>query len=103
MAQNADMPLWFDSYPIEQNSQGLDPEQPLFVDIGGGIGHQCVSLRQRLPAVKNKVILQDLEVVVAQAIEHEGVETMAYDFWQPQPVKGNSTPFPPLLLFSIVV
>jgi demethylsterigmatocystin 6-O-methyltransferase len=89
MAQHADMPHWLDSYPIEQRSQDLAPEQPLFVDIGGGIGHQCIALRERLPAVKNKVILQDLDVVVAQAIKHEGVEAMSYDFWQLQPIKGN--------------
>ncbi|KAJ5875722.1 O-methyl transferase B [Penicillium subrubescens] len=88
MAQHADMPHWLDSYPIEQRSQDLAPEQPLFVDIGGGIGHQCIALRERLPAVKNKVILQDLDVVVAQAIKHEGVEAMSYDFWQLQPIKG---------------
>ena len=97
------MPHWLDSYPIEQRSQDLEPEQTLFVDIGGGIGHQCVALRERLPTVRNKVILQDLDVVVAQAIKHEGVEAMAYDFWQPQPIKGNSSSFPLFMLFGITV
>lgn len=97
------MPHWLDSYPIEQRSQGLAPKQTLFVDIGGGIGHQCIALRERLSAVKNKVILQDLDVVVAQAIKHEGVETMAYDFWQLQPIKGSLSPFPLFMLFEIIV
>lgn len=103
MAQHADMPHWLDSYPIEHMSQSLEPEQTLFVDIGGGIGHQCIALRERVPAVKNKVILQDLGVVVAQAIKHEGVEAMAHDFWQPQPIKGNLSPFPLFMLFGIIV
>ncbi|KAJ6014396.1 hypothetical protein N7540_008987 [Penicillium herquei] len=89
MAQHADMPHWLDLFPIEQKCQGIAPEQALFVDVGGGIGHQCIALRERLPASKNKVILQDLDVVVAQAIKHEGVEVMAHDFLQPQPIKGS--------------
>ncbi|KAJ5706777.1 hypothetical protein N7488_006578 [Penicillium malachiteum] len=89
MAQHADMPHWLDLYPIEQRCEGVAPEQALFVDVGGGIGHQCVALREKLPASQNKVILQDLDVVVAQAIKHEGVEVMPHDFMQPQPVTGS--------------
>ncbi|KAJ5729745.1 uncharacterized protein N7483_004253 [Penicillium malachiteum] len=89
MAQHADMPHWLDLYPIEQRCQGIAPEQVLFVDVGGGIGHQCIALKERLPTFKNKVILQDLDVVVTQAIKHEGVETMAHDFLQLQPIKGS--------------
>ena len=31
-------------HPFEAESQGRDPEKPLCVDVGGGIGHQCVAL-----------------------------------------------------------
>jgi demethylsterigmatocystin 6-O-methyltransferase len=79
---------WLEVYPIEEKSQGLDSEQVFFVDIGGGVGHQAVGVKQWLPQVKNRIIVQDQEVVVPHAIKHNGVETMAYDFFQPQTIKG---------------
>ncbi len=32
------MPTWLDVYPWQSKMKDLRPEQPLFVDIGGGIG-----------------------------------------------------------------
>ncbi|KAH8689511.1 O-methyl transferase B [Talaromyces proteolyticus] len=87
-AQHRDMRQWLDVYPIEEKIQNLEPEQVLFVDVGGGIGHQSVALRKRLPDIKNRIIVQDMEVVIAHAIVHEGVEPTVYDFYQPQPIKG---------------
>ena len=82
---------WLDVFPIEDElCRGKSPDTPLLVDVGGGIGHQCVALKTRLPHVPGRIILQDLPQVVAQAIPMEGVETMAHDFWTPQPVKGTS-------------
>lgn len=34
--------FWLDGIPFESIVlDGADPEAPLFVDVGGGIGHQC--------------------------------------------------------------
>ena len=66
------------------------PETPLFVDIGGSIGHQCVALRKKLPNVQGRIILQDLRPVIAQAIPAEGIEPMVHDFMTEQPIKGIS-------------
>jgi demethylsterigmatocystin 6-O-methyltransferase len=80
---------WLEVYPIEEKTQGLAPEQTFFVDIGGGVGHQAVGVKQRLPQIANEIILQDQEVVIAHALKQDGVKAMAYDFFQPQPVKGT--------------
>jgi demethylsterigmatocystin 6-O-methyltransferase len=79
---------WLEVYPIEEKTQGLAPEQVFFVDIGGGVGHQAVGVKEWLPKINNEILLQDQEVVVPHALKHDGVKAMAYDFFQPQPVKG---------------
>ncbi|KAL5044826.1 hypothetical protein BDW71DRAFT_185431 [Aspergillus fruticulosus] len=90
--QREGLPEWLDVFPIVERVQQegeLDPDQVLFVDVGGGVGHQSVALRGRLPdSVSNRIILQDMEPVVKLAIPCEGVEVMAHDFWKEQPVKG---------------
>lgn len=73
----------------------------LFVDVGGGIGSQCALLKDRLPDLPGRVVLQDLPIVVQHALPTEGVENMSHDFWNEQPVKGETdTPltYPPVRL-----
>ena len=81
--------IFLDVFPFETEI-ALDskPETPLFVDIGGSIGHQCAALKKRLPTVPGRVILQDLPHVIAQAISAEGIEPMVHDFMTEQPIKG---------------
>lgn len=89
-AHHMGLPTWLDVYPIHEKTTDLRPDQVLFVDIGGSIGHQCVLLRDRVPLaqVPNRVICQDVPPVVAQGIRHEGVEMMGYDFFTQQAVEG---------------
>lgn len=88
--QRAGMPTWLDKYPfLDRAKAATQPEQPLFIDIGGGIGHQSVALRGALPAeVKGRIVVQDQPPLIAQSIQCEGVEQMVYDFFTPQPVAG---------------
>lgn len=82
--------IFLDVYPFEKElCHGLKPETPLFVDVGGGIGQQCLALKQRFPRVPGRVINQDLPPVIAQAIPCDGVEHMVHDFMTPQSVKGE--------------
>lgn len=69
----------------------IDPETPVFVDVGGGIGSQCAILKAKLPNLPGRVILQDLPVVLQHALPTEGVEITAHNFWTEQPVKGGIT------------
>lgn len=87
--QRDGMPTWLTKYPYLEKAQSLAPEQPLFVDVGGGVGHQSIALREALPEnIKAKIILQDQPGVIEQAIKKDGVEHVAHDFFTPQPVKG---------------
>jgi len=88
--QRMGMPTWLDVYPYKAKAEDLSPEQPLFVDLGGGIGHQSIALREQLPNVPNKIILQDIPQTLEHAIKHPGVDIVVQDFFQPQQVKGRS-------------
>lgn len=80
---------FLDVFPFEKEiAANSTPETPLFVDIGGNIGHQCVAFKNKFPTLPGRVILQDLPPVIAHAISAEGVEPMAHDFMCEQPVKG---------------
>ncbi|KAL8793433.1 MAG: hypothetical protein Q9195_004019 [Heterodermia aff. obscurata] len=95
-AQHEGQPTWLDVFPLEARLRTNDiaPETPLFVDVGGGVGHQCAALKARFPHLRGRVILQDLPQTLPQAIPTPGVEATAHDFWTPQPVKGTDAPFP---------
>ncbi|KAK0630990.1 O-methyl transferase B [Bombardia bombarda] len=88
---------WLAVYPVEEETAALsdsdsdsdsDKERPLYVNVGGGSGVQCAQFRDRYPHIPGRVILQDLPETVAQALPTPGVENMAHDFFEPQPVRG---------------
>ena len=82
--------MFLDVYPSEQeHCHGLTSDTPLFVDVGGGIGHQCLALKQRLPDAPGRVINQDLPPAIAQAIQYAGVEHTIHNFMADRPIKGK--------------
>ncbi|MCJ1355674.1 MAG: hypothetical protein MMC33_005666 [Icmadophila ericetorum] len=87
-AQRAGLPIWLDVYPFEELTKGVTPETPLFIDVGGGVGHQCLALKERFPDVQGRVVLQDRPEVIEHSLPIEGVEKEPYDFWTPEPIKG---------------
>lgn len=91
--QRVGMPTWLDVYPVAKETKDWDPERPLFVDVGGGVGHQCVALKKKFPETKGRVVLQDIPNVLEQAMKYPGVESMVHDIFTPQPIKGMLTHF----------
>ncbi|KAL1987270.1 hypothetical protein VTN96DRAFT_4298 [Rasamsonia emersonii] len=88
-AQFASLPTWLDVIDFEKEyAKHAGPETPIFVDVGGGAGQQCVALRKRFPNLKGRVVLQDLPSVLDKAITGDDVEKMGYDYLTEQPVKG---------------
>ena len=88
---------WFDVYPMELCSLTLKQDQPLFLDLGGGSGHQAIRLVERFPELEGRVIVQDMQSDTA-SLRHERVEFMRHDFFEAQPIKGTFDP-----LFFIVM
>ncbi|KAI1123504.1 S-adenosyl-L-methionine-dependent methyltransferase [Nemania abortiva] len=95
VSQRDGLPLFLEAMDFEKEfaGEGTNETTPVFVDIGGASGHQCVALRQKHPNLVGRVILQDREEVIQQVNAHpipgfEGIETQPHDFFTPQPVKG---------------
>ena len=89
-AQRTGKRSWLDAFPLEllRDKEG-SLSTPLFVDVGGGIGHQCIALKARLPGLTRRIILQDLPTVLSRAQSAPGIEHMPHDFWDEQPVRGT--------------
>lgn len=69
------------------------------VDLGGNTGidlSHALAKHPDLPA--GSLVLQDLPEVVANAQVDKKITTMAHDFFQPQPVKGER-----LLKYSVLL
>lgn len=80
---------WLSVYPVEDEAAGWPVERPLYVNIGGGVGHQCAQFREKYPALPGRVVLQDLPSSVEQALATPGVENMALNFFDQQPITGE--------------
>ncbi|OTA70017.1 S-adenosyl-L-methionine-dependent methyltransferase [Hypoxylon sp. EC38] len=76
---------------VTAGKEGGEQKGVSFVDIGGGIGHQCKAFKSQVPDLKGKIVLEDLEEVVANAELEEGIEKIGLDFLKGQPVKARLT------------
>ncbi|KAL9086805.1 MAG: hypothetical protein Q9165_006952 [Trypethelium subeluteriae] len=86
--QRAGTANWMSVFPFEQEL-GDWRDKPVFVDIGGGLGQQCMALKSKFPNLTGKIVLQDLPQTVKHVASIEGVEIQAQDFFEPQVVKGE--------------
>lgn len=86
-----DMPQWFEIYPAAEKLQDLHPgpNDTLMVDVGGGPGQELARFKERYPEIPGRLVLQDLPLTLERIKKIPGgIETMEYDFFTPQPVKG---------------
>ena len=63
-------------------------DQVLLVDVGAGRGEVLGDVRKERPDLVGRIVAQDLPEVIAGREVADRVENMAFDFFQPQPVKG---------------
>ncbi|GFN16562.1 hypothetical protein AtubIFM55763_008151 [Aspergillus tubingensis] len=79
-------------YPFKSTLGPLaQPDTATIVDVGGGRGHILRQLKESLAGVPGRYILQDRESVITDngpEMEAHGIEPMAHDFFNPQPVQG---------------
>ncbi|KAI9372991.1 S-adenosyl-L-methionine-dependent methyltransferase [Aspergillus egyptiacus] len=83
--------VWVDHFPVLEQLGGFSSgstDRTLMVDIGGGFGQQSKALRSKWPSLEGRIIVQDLPPTLAGAEPADGVEFVAHDFFQPQPVQG---------------
>lgn len=78
-------------YPfVAQHTSGNSPHRTFAVDIGGGRGLALLDLRQNLPQLQGRLVLQERQEVLdaISAADLPGVEKMQHDFFTAQPVPG---------------
>jgi demethylsterigmatocystin 6-O-methyltransferase len=83
--QRLNSSTWMDVYPLVISSS---PQQDFFVDIGGGLGHMCIALKERFLNISGRVILQDLPGTVDNLSPGQPFVPIAHDYFDEQPVKG---------------
>jgi hypothetical protein len=97
-AQSDYMPHFLDIFDFEKEvGFGSDDKAPVFVDVGGAKGSQCVIFKQRFPEFASRIVLQEQAHVVEQVKAapipgFEDIEAQVYDIFGPQHLKGNSLP-----------
>lgn len=94
---------WLDIYPHDTlvADAAAHPDGPVLVDVGGNVGHDLERFRQAHPETASRLHLQDRADVVRLSKCPDPVNKTPYDFFTPQPVKGNNTP-PPQVPISAV-
>lgn len=85
---------WTDTYPAKSKiCENVDKSKDtvLLVDIGGGRGHVLEDFVKDPGRRTGRLIVQDLPAALgdADSLSKQGIETMAYNFFTPQPVKGK--------------
>ena len=72
------------------------------VDVGGGYGHFLEGVLKACPDLSERIVLQDLQPTLDGIDPSSGLEseTMAHDFFTPQPIFGKRILF--LLLQSVL-
>lgn len=85
--QRAGAITWLSAFPFKEEL-GDFSGKPVFVDIGGGFGHQCIAVKEAFPELFGKLVLQDLPQTLAHVPKIDGVEVQVHNFFEPQVVKG---------------
>lgn len=89
-AESEGKPTWSDGqlYPVKEKLTSVEnTDSALIVDLGGGNGHDLEWFRKNHPELKGRLILQDLPYITDN-VKLEGIEAMAHDFYNEQPIKG---------------
>ncbi|KAE8336715.1 hypothetical protein BDV24DRAFT_154972 [Aspergillus arachidicola] len=89
--------LWMvDLFPWKSLSeQQPTPTTVVAVDIGGGTGMGISRIRPYCGSLPGRFILQDQAHVIQSADPPgDGIEKMAYDFFEEQPIRGITRPLP---------
>ena len=85
---------WHEMFPMASNlgpNAKRDPKAVIFVDVGGGNGHEAISLHESHPEIPGRLIIQDLPSMIDKVKENppRDIELMPYDFFNPQPIRGQ--------------
>ncbi|KAF4553200.1 O-methyltransferase domain-containing protein 4 [Elsinoe fawcettii] len=96
-AQTLGQEAWFRVFPFASSLGSFlsASPAPVLVDIGGGVGHQCIALLDAYPELAGRLVLQDLPQSIDMAAPHlpVGVKGEAHDFFTTQPESSRGARF----------
>ena len=69
----------------------------MLTDIGGGMGHKAVAVKKRFPDLPGRFIVQDLPQIIEGQKLDACMDSIAHDFFTPQPLEGTHDPILSLL------
>ena len=89
--QRQGLPDWLSAFPVQSELADWQQssEKAVFVDIGGGFGHQALAFHSKFPNVSGRIIVQDIPPVLEHAQLPAPIEKMPQNFFEPQPIKGD--------------
>ena len=90
--QSGPVTNWMSWFPAQQqvvHGAKADPTAVTIVDIGGGRGANVFSFLAKHPHAPGRFVIQDLDQVADRASQQGRAERMVYDFFTPQPIKGE--------------
>jgi demethylsterigmatocystin 6-O-methyltransferase len=82
---------WLSVFPFTELLGDFRGEK-VFVDIGGGFGHQCIAIKEAFPDLAGKIELQDLPQTILHNPSIDGVKVVEHNFFEPQVTKGTVKP-----------
>ena len=89
---------WLDWFPVDKVAlEGYreDVSEFMFVDVGGGKGHEGEAVVKKHPEAKGRFVVEDLPFVINNITDLDArIERLPYDFRDEQPVKGMQISFP---------
>lgn len=92
--RRSEMLRWFEIYPVAgtlATNLRSGPKDVFLVDIGASQGHDLIRFKEICNKLPGRLILQDLpETIESLQNLPPGIEPMAYDFFTPQPITGES-------------
>lgn len=80
----------YEAYPVHVRLVEGFKGGVFFVDIGGGLGQRSKQLRQAMPDLPGRFVVEDMQISSEQRGTGDGVELCGHDFFQEQPVKGET-------------
>ncbi|KAI9693548.1 MAG: hypothetical protein M1820_009163 [Bogoriella megaspora] len=87
---NAGRKDWTEFYPVDERliiGSSDDPEAPLMIDVGGGLGHQAIDLSNKFPHLRSRIVVEDLPQSLPK--DRSGrIEFLEHNFFDKQPIKG---------------
>ena len=87
---------WLDIFPAGSRFEAIAAKEDavLLVDVGGNKGHDLMLFKERFPDIRGRLVLEDLPEATKNVAPSEGIKIFPYDFFTPQPLRGNPTTLP---------